>query len=95
MNSIVETKIRDHLKSWLHYQPTQINAILHCMRNLARTAGHELDERFANCGLGAGPECNVASALVDRALMGGGTSLSDHEIRAHCEKWIRETPPVW
>jgi len=95
MNSLTEAKIRDFLRNWLHYEPVKLNAILACMRNLARVAGHELDERFAKCALGAGPECAVASSIVDKALLGGGTSTSEYEIRTHCEKWIRETPPTW
>jgi hypothetical protein len=94
MNSIVEAKVKSFLQHWYHYTPLQSGTITYYIRDLARISGHDLDERFASAGLGAGPERSVAASLVDKAIGGGGCSTADYEIRAHCEKWLRETPPI-
>jgi len=90
MNAITEAKVRTFLQNWLHYRPVQCNTIVRVIRDLARPAGHEIDDRFAGAGLGAGPERAVASTLIDKAIGGGGCSTADYEIRMHCEKWLRE-----
>jgi hypothetical protein len=61
------------------------------MRDLARAAGHELDAHFAESGLGAGPECRIAAAIVDRALLGGGTEASDYAIKKEIDAWLRKS----
>jgi len=91
MNAIVEGKVKGFLQNWLHYNPTQCNTITRCIRDLARPAGYDLDDRFAGAGLGAGPEPCIASTLVEKAIGRGGCSISDYEIRMHCEKWLRES----
>jgi hypothetical protein len=91
MNAIVETKVRDHLRQVMRYSPHQAGTIVYVMRGLARVAGHELDERFARASLAAGPEARVASAIVDRALGGGGCETSMYAIRVHTEAWLRTT----
>ena len=94
MNSIVEAKVENYLRTRLHYDPYNCGAIIYCMRNLARVAGHELDERFAGAGLGAGPEARVASGIVDLATLGGGCETSQYAIRQEIGRWLRTTAPM-
>lgn len=94
MNSIVEAKVKDLLRHWYHYDPNQAATAVETMRDLARTAGHDLDHRFATAGLGAGPECRVAAGLVDRAMLGSGCETSDYAIRKEIEYWLLQRPLV-
>jgi hypothetical protein len=91
MNAIVETKVRDYLRAVLHYSPIQAGTVVYVIRQLARASGYEVDERFARAGLAAGPEARVASAIVDRALGGGGCETSMYTIRLHTDAWLRTT----
>ncbi len=92
MNSIVEANVRAYLKDRLQYDPYECGAIVKNMRSLARAAGHDLDERFARAGLGAGPEGRVAAGIVDLALGGGGSETSGYAIRQEIDRWLRTTP---
>jgi len=92
MNSIVEAKIGDYLRSRLHLGPYECGAVVYCIRNLARMAGHDLDDRFAGAGLGAGPEARVGAAIVDLALGGGGCETSEYTIRQEVARWLWTTP---
>ena len=94
MNSIVEAKVRDLLLNWYHYDPIQAQTAVVTIRDLARAAGHDLDGRFAHAGLGAGPECRVATGIVDRATLGGGCETSDYAIRKEIDYWLLHRAPV-
>lgn len=91
MNALVEAKVRDYLRTVMHYNPHQAGTIVYVMRQLARATGYEIDERFARASLGAGPEGRIASAIVDRALGGGGCETSMYTIRVHTDTWLRRT----
>ena len=93
MNSIDEFKVRKYLQYDLLYDPYQVGTIVYNLVELARVAGHELDHRFAGAGLGAGPECRVASGIVNLALGGGGCETSMYAIRKEIEYWLIKTPP--
>ncbi len=92
MNSIVEAKVRTYLQDRLHYDPYECGAVVKNLRSLARTAGHELDDRFAHSGLGSGPEGRVAAGIVELALGGGGSETSMYTIRQEIDRWLRTTP---
>jgi len=92
MNSIVEAKIRDFLQYDLHCRWDDCGTIIEHLTELARMAGHDLDENFARAGLGAGPEARVASAIVDRALGGGGCETPEYAIRTEIGRWVRSRP---
>jgi hypothetical protein len=92
MNSIVEAKVRDYLRNWLHYGPVECGTVVGKMTEHARVAGFELDDRFAFAGLGAGPEARVASRIVGRAIGEWGDETSDYAIRRELDEWLRKTP---
>jgi hypothetical protein len=94
MSANVEGRIKSYLVNELHYPVEDCGTILECMRRQARVAGHELDERFAAAGLGAGPEALAAARIVDRALCGGGTGSETPEfaIKKQVDAWIRNNP---
>ena len=89
MNAIVEGRIETYLKCVMKYQPLECRTILRCIRNLARKAGYALDDRFARAGLAAGPDCRVASGIVDLALGGGGCETAEDTIRYCVKDWLR------
>lgn len=91
MNFIVETKVRDYLRRQMHFNPIQAGTVTYVIRQHARASGYEVDERFAEAGLGAGPEARVGAAIVDRALGRGGCETSMYTIRLHTERWLRTT----
>ena len=93
MDSLVEAKVRDYLINRLHIRPVEAPTILQCMRDLARVRGFEVDERFGELGTAdtAGPEAQVAAALVQRALGKGGTETSDFDVRKQIEQWLSRT----
>jgi len=92
MNSLVEAKVKNYLRDVMRFSPNEAGTIVGVMRDLAKIVGHDLDERFATTGLGAGPEASVAACIVDRALFGAGHAASNYDLRAYCDKWLRETP---
>jgi hypothetical protein len=92
MNSVVEAKVNDLLTNELHYRPHDCGTVIEHIRDLARVAGHDLDERFAQAGLGAGPEARVASAIVEFALGGGGRETPEDAMRTEINRWIRINP---
>ena len=53
MNAVVLARLKTFLGHELHYQPDECNAIISKVRALALMAGHDIDFRFANAGLGA------------------------------------------
>jgi hypothetical protein len=91
MNSIDEAKVRTYLEYGLRYDPYQTGTVLYNMTSLARAAGHEIDRRFANAGLGAGPECRVASGIASLALGGSGCGASIYAIRKEIARWLETT----
>jgi hypothetical protein len=91
MNAIVETRVRDFLKQDMHYDLNEAGTITYVIRQVARVAGYDVDERFAAASLAAGPEGRVASAIVSRALGGGGCDTSMYTIRIHTDHWLRTT----
>jgi hypothetical protein len=92
MDSLAEAKVKDMLQHWLHYGPYDCGTVVEQMTAVARTAGFDLDARFAGAGLGAGPEAQVASRILARALLEGGDETSDYAMRKEIEKWLREHP---
>jgi len=92
MNSIVEAKVKDFLQNWLKCNPYDCGTIVEQLTAVARVAGHELDERFAEAGLGAGPEARVASRIVGRALLDQGNETPDYAMDKEVRKWLREHP---
>ena len=94
MNSIEVAKVQAYLQYTLHYDPYQVGAIIHNIRNLARMGGHDLDHRFSHAGLGAGPEARIAAGIVELALGGGGCETSMYTIRKEIGKWLLTTPPM-
>ncbi len=96
MDSIVEAQIRNYLVTEMRYPLYDTGTILDHMRSLARMSGHELDERFAQAGLGAGPEARIASRLVDYAMVGGGgTETPESDIRKQVNDWLLRRPRRW
>jgi len=94
MNSVVQASVRRYLQERLHCRPFDCGAVLFNMRKVARMAGHDLDERFAEAGLGAGPEAAVASGIVKRAIgAGGGEPVTDDIIKQTVRLWVRTTRP--
>ncbi len=89
MNSIVEAKVKNYLISHWHYNPYDCGTIVEAMDALAAVGGNALEDGFAFVGLAAGCEARIASAIVDRALLGGGASTSEYEIRAQINEWLR------
>ncbi len=93
MNSLVEERVKGYLKKQLRYGPYDCGAIVFNMRTAARTAGHDLDRKFGFAGLSAGPDANVASFVVDRALGGGaGSAVDEYVLKRTLDRWIRTTP---
>jgi hypothetical protein len=94
MDSLVETRVLDYLRTVLHVAHHKAATVLDCIRDLARVRGFEVDERFAELGTGgtAGPEAQIAAAIVDRALGGGGKETSDYAVRKQIEEWLHRQP---
>lgn len=95
MNSVFEARILDYLRQELKCEYYDTGTILECMRSQARMAGHELDERFAFAGLGAGPEARVASRIATRAMCGGaGFETADYAMSKEIAYWLIKHPRV-
>ena len=95
MDSIVMAKVKRYLQERLNCDPYQCGAVVFNIRQLARVAGHTLDDRFSRAGLGAGPEARVASEIVDRSLGGGGgAATSEHHMKMATDYWVQTTPPM-
>ena len=95
MNSLVEERVKSYLRNRLRYGPYDCGAVLLNMRNVARTAGYDLDHRFARAGLAAGPDACVAASLVNHALGGGGGSaVGEYRMRQTIDRWVRTTSPM-
>jgi hypothetical protein len=95
MDSIVIARVKRYLQERLTCDPYECGAVVFNIRQLARMAGHDLNERFSRAGLGAGPEARIASEIVDRALGGGGGSASsEHHMKLMTQNWVRTTPPM-
>ncbi len=93
MNSLVEERVKGYLTKRLMYGAYDCGAIVFNMRTAARTAGHGLDRKFGSAGLSAGPDANVASFVVDRALGGGaGSAVDEYVLKQTLDRWIRTTP---
>ncbi len=94
MNAIVEAKVEDYLKYRLYYGDLEAKTVVQKMRVLARMAGHDVDDRFAFAGLGAGPEARVASRLVGVATLGGGSETPEYAMRKEIDWWLVTTGPL-
>lgn len=95
MDSLIEAKVNKYLQKRLNYQPHECGAVLNRMRTLARTAGFELNHRFASAGLAVGPNGRCASNIVSQALLDGcGDAVTEYEIRNKIDEWIRTTGPM-
>lgn len=95
MDSIVEAKVKGFLRNRIHVDPYDTGAVLATMRRLAQMSGHALDDRFADAGLGAGPEARVAASIVGRSLSGGGgAATAEKDIRVALDRWIRTSPAM-
>lgn len=92
MDSILEEKVADYLINDLHVSHYDCGTVIEKIRSLAQMAGHDLDERFAQASLGAGPEARVASAIVDHALLGGGAETPEYTIKKEIGHWLRTSP---
>src|SRR5262245_61996197 len=95
MNSIVESKLTSYLINKLDVKHHQAQRLVTHVENQARIAGFELDERFARAGMAAGPECRVASGILDRALGGGGAETSEYSMRSQVRDWLLITDGRW
>jgi hypothetical protein len=93
MDGIVEAKVKGYLRNHLNVPAYNCGAIVTKIRALAKVSGHAMDDRFAGSGLGSGPEGRVASAIVERALGGGGSATAEKDIRIALERWVRKSPP--
>ena len=93
MDSIVEAKVKGYLRNHLNVDPYSCGAIVTKIRALAQVSGHALDNRFGGSGMGSGQEGRVASAIVERALGGGGAATAEKDIRIAIERWVRNSPP--
>ena len=91
MNSLVHARVKQYLQHRLRCEPHACGAVLFNMQKVARVAGYDLDQRFARAGLGAGPEAEVASGIVDRALGGGGNAVTEHVLKQTLDRWTRTT----
>ena len=92
MNSLVEERVKGFLRNQLRCEPYDCGAILFNMRTAARVAGYGLDRKFGFAGLSAGPEANVASFVVDRALGGGsGSAVDQYVLKQTLDRWVRTT----
>jgi len=92
--TLSEVRLKQYLNRHFHLDPNERAAVVLKMRALARAGGHVLDAKFAQSGLGAGPEARIASAIVARVLGTSGSATDENEIRLYLNKWIRESPPV-
>lgn len=92
--TVSEIRLKHYLNRYFHLNPSERAAVVLKMRTLARAGGHILDAKFAQSGLGAGPEARIASAIVARVLGTSGSATDENEIRMYLDKWIRESPPV-
>jgi hypothetical protein len=91
MEPLVEEYVRMFLRTVFYLDPHQAKVVLECMTSAARVGGYDLDDRFADAGLGAGPEARVAAAIVARSLVGvgGGDPVDDAEMHETISRWLR------
>ena len=94
MDSIVEAKVKGYLRNHIRVDYFDCGAILTKIRGLARAAGYGMDARFAQAGLGAGPEGRVAANIVERSLGGGGAATAEKDIRGALDRWKRTSRPM-
>lgn len=92
MDSIVEARLKMYLRDKYHCTPLQAANVVEHVRELALVAGYDLDERFAEAGLGAGPEARIASRLVEHAIGNGGSETSEWEVAQEIARWLRGRP---
>ena len=94
MDSVVEARVRTFLQTRLHYTPHDCGAIIFNMRHAARVAGYDLDERFGQAGLAAGPDARVASGIVNHALDKGGDTVSEDVMKQTIDRWLQTSAPM-
>lgn len=91
MDTHLEQKVWHYLRDRLGFSPLDCDTVQHHIKKVARAGGYAVDHRFADAGLGSGPEARVASGIVKYAMGGGGISLCDHELKRTVEYWLRTT----
>ncbi|UCE58248.1 MAG: hypothetical protein JSU63_12485 [Phycisphaerales bacterium] len=92
MDSIAEAKLKKFLQNKFKYLPNDCRAACFNIRRLAHKGGFQVDHRFAQSGLAAGPEASVAAGIVAHALgFGGGGATADYTMKATIDLWIRTT----
>jgi len=96
MEPLVEEYVRMFLRTVFHLEPSQIKAVLERMTSAARVGGFDLDERFAEAGLSAGPEARVAAGIVAQSLVGvgGGGPVDEAEMHDTISRWLRTSGRV-
>ena len=95
MDSIVEAKVKQFLRTSFHRDPHECGAICHNIRTLARKGGYDLDYRFGRAGLAAGPEASIAASIVACALgIGGEAATSAYAVQRMIDHWVRTTPSM-
>jgi len=90
--SLVEARIIDYLRDGMRCDPYDCGTVLEEIRHLARVGGYTLGPRFAQSGLGSGPEARVAASIVARALGMSGTETTEYTLRTHVDSWLRRRP---
>jgi hypothetical protein len=93
MQSSADARIERYLTDRLRFRWSDTGSIMERMRTLARVAGFDLDDRFAEAGLAAGPEARVAAGIVKCALGGNGASVSQMEMQRWGSRWVQTLRP--
>ncbi len=89
MDSNVHQDIRMYLIQHLKRDAYDCGTVIDRMTQLARSAGHDLDHRFAGASLSVGPEGRIASQLLSRATGGAGIEASEYDIKEKVDEWCR------
>lgn len=91
MDAHLEQKVWHYLRERLGFSPLECDTVQHHIKNVARAGGYDVDHRFAEAGLGSGPEARVASGIVKYASGEGGIPLCDHEMKRTVAYWLQTT----
>lgn len=93
MHAPVDARVERFLTNRLQFKWSDTGTIIERMRSLARVGGFDLDSHFASAGLAAGPEARVAAGIVNYALGGGGSAVSEYEMKQWASRWVRTLRP--
>jgi len=93
MHAPIDARIERFLTNRLNFKWSDTGTIMERMRTLARAGGFDLDERFASAGLGAGPEARMAAGIVQYAIGGSGSAVSEYEMKRWASRWVRTLRP--